>query len=360
MEYQVVRKFRFIQMMTAPVPEILPYPSGIYLFVGDPLSFPINYNSSTKPTLCKIYNKFSPQTGVTWDSSKFVTVGTTDSCTCNATTGACTEKISGGGTGDKRDVIAPIQIELSIGGVTYKKTQSVYVYQKGLPPILTELYLYSMLTSSGNKNWQPTIYAKKPFTTDDRIVNFFSNADCTDELESATQYSYINPNMIPTDVTLPSQGTYNIYARYEDWHYTGSSGTSYDSIKASRANSPCSTKSISYTTLSGVNTQPPPPQNITPTSPTMTSGSATQLTFKVDGVQVGDKVSIFSSASPQTWACGEYNTRLGTTLASSTSVNITVPLTSLQNALQYYTANIYRDGSDSECVYSQVSYFKNP
>lgn len=93
----MVRKFRFIQMMTAPVPEILPYPSGIYLFVGDPLSFPINYNSSTKPTLCKIYKKFSPQTGVTWDSSKFVTVGTTDSCTCNATTGACTGKISGGG-----------------------------------------------------------------------------------------------------------------------------------------------------------------------------------------------------------------------------------------------------------------------
>lgn len=346
--------------VTAPAPEILPYNHGIYLFVGDTLSFPINYNASTTPTLCKIYNKFSPQTGVTWDSSKFISFVSTNNCTCNATTRACIGTIYGGGTGDKRDVLAPIQIELTIGGATYKQIQSVYVYQKGLPPILTELYLYSMLTSSGNKNWQPTIYAKKPFTTDDKIVKFFSNADCTDELESATQYSYINPNMIPTDVTLPSQGNYNIYARYEDWHYTGSSGILYDSIKASRANSPCSTKSISYTTLSGVNTQPPPPQNITLTSPTTTSGSATQLTFKVDGVQVGDKVSIFSSASPHTWACGEYNTRLGTTLASSTSVSITVPLTSLQNALQYYTANIYRDGSDSECVYSQVSYFKNP
>ncbi len=346
--------------VTAPVPEILPYNHGIYLFVGDTLTFPINYNASTTPTLCKIYNKFSPQMGVTWDSSKFVTVGSTNNCTCNATTRACTGTISGGGTGDKREVLTPIQIELTIGGATYKQTQYVYVYQRGLPPILTELYLYSMLTPSGNKNWQPTIYAKKPFTTDDKIVKFYSNADCTEELESATQFFSINPNMIPTDVTLPSQGTYNIYARYEDWQYTGLSGFTYDSIKPSRANSPCSTKSISYTTLIGGNNPSSPPNNIALINPTSTSGSATQLTFKVDGVQAGDKVSIFSSASPQTWACGEYNTRLGTATAGSTSVNITVTLTPLQNALQYYTANIYRDGSDSECIYSTVSYFKNP
>jgi hypothetical protein len=353
--------------VTAPTPQIIVPGAGIHLIIGEsmkPLTIQYSPNSSTAPT-CSLV---PPDGSIS-----------TMSCSCT-TSGTCTFQIAGNATSGPYKVMEMkrMDIKLFINGAWITRKQDVFIYKKTLPSI-TKMYLASGTTVSDNpllqnSNPTPVIYVENPIPNDPDgfEIKFYNGENC----ETLQESSYYWESGSFTDgyrtygyeMILPSNNPakrYPITAKYTDTAYDRGINDPVTVLPTLvKKESACSGSlaQINY------DLNPVPPINISPptgveyVSATKTNGITTHLTLKVNGsLKKNDYINVyFTQVLYETEECGTYNSFLGRVQVPNdqTSINVTVPLDARIGgfATYYYTANIYRDLSDSICFDGGATY----
>ena len=356
--------------VTAPTPQIIVPGAGIHLIVGEfmkPLTIEYSPTLSIAPT-CNIVN----QSGGSISTS---------ACNCTTTKGSCTFSIAGNQTSGPFKALETkdIEIRLLVNGATWATTKPrVNIYKKDLPPI-TKMYLASGITNLGNSKTDPVIYVENPILNDRSFeIKFYGGGSCNlGEITDFSLSNWITGYLIDRSevytngysITLPNATKDQIYsmaAKYRDTvFYRDPTAAVTEQPTAFVKESPCTSSAVQinydYKYISP--TQVAEPTGIeNPPIPTVTNGITTHLKLKVSGnLKEGDWVNIyFSQDQFNTEGCGLYDSFLDRVQVPSnqSSIEVTVPLDARISggSSYYYTANIYRNFTDSPCFYGGATY----